>query len=179
MDLNHRLLKRIDGYVVDYDELAVGDTFITTGRTVTEADVVNFAGLSADYNSLHIDAEFSGHTSHGGRIAHGLLVLAIASGLCTRLPLMKFLEPSIIGLADLHCRFRRPCHIGDTIRVRMRVEGKEPGRKPGRGTVIFSRVALNQRDEEIMESTWKLVVKANAASESSQAEGTKTPASAA
>lgn len=158
--MNERLLTLIEGYVVTYDELAVGDTFITTGRTVTEADVVNFAGLSADYNSLHLDAEFAGQTSHGGRIAHGLLVLAISSGLCTRLPLMKFLEPSIIGLADLHCRFRRPCKIGDTIRVRMRVEDKQPGRKPGRGTVTFSRVAINQRDEEVMESTWQLVVKA-------------------
>jgi len=159
MDTNDRLLTRLDGYVVTYDDLAVGDTFVTSARTVTEADVVNFAGLSADYNALHTDAEFAGSTAHGGRIAHGLLVLAISSGLCTRLPLMKFMEPSIIGLADLHCRFRRPCRIGDTIHVRMRVEDKQPGRKPGRGTVTFSRVAVNQRDEEVMESTWQLVLK--------------------
>lgn len=159
MDTNDRLLTRLDGYIVTYDDLAVGDTFVTSARTVTEADVVNFAGLSADYNALHTDAEFAGSTQHGGRIAHGLLVLAISSGLCTRLPLMKFMEPSIIGLADLHCRFRRPCRIGDTIRVRMRVEDKQPGRKPGRGTVTLSRVALNQREEEVMESTWQLVLK--------------------
>ena len=110
--MSDRLLDRINDYVLTYEDLNVGDTFTTSARTVTEADVVNFAGLSADYNSLHVDAEFAGTTPHGGRIAHGLLVLAITSGLCTRLPLMKFLEPSILGLANLECKFRLPCKIG-------------------------------------------------------------------
>ena len=157
--MSDRLLDRIDDYVLAYEDLNVGDTFTTTARTVTEADVVNFAGLSADYNSLHVDAEFAGGTPHGGRIAHGLLVLAIASGLCTRLPLMKFLEPSILGLANLECKFRLPCKIGDTLHVRLSIIDKQPGKKPGRGTLVMSRVAVNQRGEDIMESTWHLVVK--------------------
>ena len=154
-----RLLDRINDYVLTYEDLNVGDTFTTTGRTVTEADLVNFAGLSADYNSLHIDAEFAGGTAHGGRIAHGLLVLAIASGLCTRLPLMKFLESSILGLANLNCKFRRPCKIGDTLSVRLSILDKQPGKKPDRGTLVMSRVAVNQRGEDVMESTWHLVVR--------------------
>jgi acyl dehydratase len=156
-----RLLDRIEGYVLAYEDLNVGDTFLTSARTVTEADVVNFAGLSADYNSLHVDAEFAGGTPHGGRIAHGLLVLAVASGLCTRLPLMKFLEPSILGLSNLECKFRAPCKIGDTIHVRLSITDKQPGKKPGRGTLVMSRVAINQRGEEIMQSVWHLVVKSN------------------
>jgi acyl dehydratase len=157
--MNERLLGRLQDYVVCFEDLEVGDSFMTSGRTVTEADVVNFAGLSADYNSLHVDAAFAATTPHEGRIAHGLLVLAIASGLCTRLPVMKFLESSILGLADLHCRFRRPCRLGDTLKVRMTVTDKQPGRKLGRGTITFSRVAVNQHGEDVMESTWQLVVR--------------------
>lgn len=161
--MSERLLRRIDDYVACFEDLEVGDTFLTSGRTVTEADVVNFAGLSADYNSLHVDAAFAAGTPHQGRIAHGLLVLAISSGLCTRLPVMKFLEPSILGLADLQCRFRRPCRIGDTIKVRMTVTDKQPGRKPDRGTVTLSRVAQNQHGEDVMESVWQIVLRTRAA----------------
>ncbi|QJW83328.1 acyl dehydratase [Ramlibacter terrae] len=160
--MSERLLDQIQDYVVGYEDFKVGDTFMTSGRTVTEADVVNFAGLSADYNALHVDAAFAAGTPHEGRIAHGLLVLAIASGLCTRLPVMKFPEPSIPGLADLHCKFRRPCKIGDTLKVRMTVTDMQPGRKPDRGTVTFSRVAVNQRGEDVMESVWQLVVRLRA-----------------
>jgi acyl dehydratase len=157
--MSERLLAQLQDYVVAFEDFEVGDTFVTSGRTVTEADVVNFAGLSADYNALHVDAAFAATTPHEGRIAHGLLVLAIASGLCTRLPVMKFLEPSILGLADLHCRFRRPCRIGDTLKVRMTVTDKQPGRKPDRGTLTLSRVAVNQHGEDVMESVWQLVVR--------------------
>ncbi|NYT22151.1 MaoC family dehydratase N-terminal domain-containing protein [Alcaligenaceae bacterium] len=151
-----QLLK--EGPVLFYEDFQVGDSYETSGRTITEADVVNFAGLSADYNALHVDAEFAGRTPHGGRIAHGLLVLAVASGLCTRLPVMKFLESSILGLKDLSCRFLKPCKIGDTIRVRLSIEEKTPGRRPGRGTIVMKRAAVNQKDEVVMDSTWRLVV---------------------
>ncbi len=157
--MKERLLDKVDGYVLTYDDLVVGDSFETTGRTITEADIVNFAGLSGDYNSLHIDAEFAQGTPHQGRIAHGLLVLSVASGLCTRLPLMKFLEPSILGLANLECRFRLPCRIGDTIHVRLTIAEKHPGKKPGRGTLVMNRVAINQHGQEVMQSHWHLVVK--------------------
>jgi len=157
--MSERLLDRLEGYVATFEDLQVGDTFVTSGRTVTEADVVNFAGLSADYNSLHVDAAFAATTPHGGRIAHGLLVLAVTSGLCSRLPVMKLLEPSILGLADLRCRFRRPCRIGDTLRVRMTVTDRRPGRTPDRGTVTLSRVAMNQHGEDVMESNWELVLR--------------------
>ena len=157
--MSDRLLERINDYVLFYEDLNVGDTFTTSARTVTEADVVNFAGLSADYNSLHVDAEFAASTPHGGRIAHGLLVLAITSGLCTRLPLMKFLEPSILGLAHLECTFRMPCKIGDTLHARLTIADKSPGKKPDRGTLVMHRVAVNQRGEEVMVSVWHLVVK--------------------
>ena len=142
-----------------FNDVEVGDVWKSPARTVTEADVVNFAGLSADYNALHTDAEFAATTPHGGRIAHGMLVLAIASGLSTRLPLMKLLDPSILGLANLECRFTKPVKIGDTIHVVLSIAEKTPGRKPDRGTVAMRRTAVNQRGETVMESTWKIVVR--------------------
>ncbi len=161
--MTDRLLDRIEGYVLCFEDLRAGDRFETAGRTITEADIVNFAGLSADYNALHVDAQFAAGTAHGGRIAHGLLVLAIASGLCTRLPMMKFLEPSIIGLANLECRWLKPSKIGDTIHVVLSIEDKLEGRKPDRGTLVMKRTAINQHGDPVMESTWKIVVKTRAA----------------
>lgn len=158
--MSERLTALLEGCTLYFEDFTVGDSFITSARTVTEADVVNFAGLSADYNALHTDAEAAGKTVHGGRIAHGLLVLSIASGLCTRLPLMKYLEPSIIGLKNLQCRFMKPCKLGDTIHVRMTVAETIPSSRPGRGTIVMNRVAINQHGEEIMESRWDLVIKA-------------------
>ena len=72
---------------------------------------------------------------------------------------MKFLESSILGLANLECKFRRPCKIGDTLSVRLSIVDKQPGKKPDRGTLVMSRVAVNQRGEDVMESTWYLVVR--------------------
>lgn len=160
--MSERLLDRIEGYVLCFEDLQAGDRFQTAGRTITEADIVNFAGLSADYNALHVDAQYAAGTAHGGRIAHGLLVLAIASGLCTRLPLMKFLEPSIIGLANLECRWLKPSRIGDTIHVVLEIADKIEGRKPDRGTLLMKRSAVNQHGETVMESSWKIVVKTRA-----------------
>ncbi len=74
------LLKTIEGTKLYFDDLTVGDQFKTVARTMTEADIVSFAGLSGDFNALHTDGEFAVTTAHGQRIAHGLLVLAIAEG---------------------------------------------------------------------------------------------------
>ena len=156
------LFATLESAQVGFDDLAVGDRFVTAGRTVTEADIVNFAGLSADYNQLHTDAQFAANTPHGKRIAHGLLVLAIMSGLCTRLPVNKFMEKSIIGLAGLTAKWLRPVFIGDTLSVVVEVIGKEPGRKPGRGTVKFRRSAQNQAGATVLETEWAIVMAARA-----------------
>ena len=154
------LLETLQNASVTYDDLGPGDRFVTAGRTVTEADIVNFAGLSGDYNQLHTDAAFAAQTPHGQRIAHGLLVLSIMSGLCTRLPLNKFMEKSILGLAGLQAKWLRPVFVGDTLHVVVEVTSKEPGKKPGRGTVLFKRSALNQKGETVLETEWKIVMAA-------------------
>ena len=157
--MGNSLLDAMEGTTLYYEDLVVGDRFETVGRTVTEADIVGFAGLSGDFNSLHMDAEFAATTPHGQRIAHGLLVLAIASGLSTRLPLMKLIEKAILGLAGVECKWFKPTFVGDTIHVLVEIQALEPGRKPDRGTLVLKRLAVNQRGETVMENISRIVLK--------------------
>lgn len=149
----------IDDSTIFFDDLAVGDQFTTVARTVTETDVVNFAALSADYNSLHVDAEFAGKSPFGQRIAHGLLVLAITSGLTTRLPLIMRMGPAIMGLLNLECRWTKPTFIGDTIHVLVTVTELKETSSGDKGVVVLKREAVNQRGETVMESFWKILAK--------------------
>lgn len=143
-----------------FEDLVPGQRFVTSARTVTEADIVGFAGLSGDYNRLHVDAEFAAATPFGERVAHGLLVLAIASGLSTRLPMSERLQPNILGLLDLQCRWPAPTRIGDTIRVVLTITDCARTSRSDRGVVTMTRDVVNQRGETVMASTWKLLVRA-------------------
>jgi acyl dehydratase len=142
-----------------FEDLSVGLTVSSAGRTITEADVVAFAGLSGDYNQLHVDRHFAEGTLHGERIAHGLLVLSVVSGLSTRVALMQALGPALIGLGGLECRWKHPTRIGDTLHVRLKVEELRSTSKPDRGVVVLLRDAVNQRGDVVMESIWTLIVR--------------------
>ena len=137
-----------------FEEIDVGEESESPGRTVTEADIVLFAGLSGDYNVLHTDAEFMKSSSFGERIAHGLLGLAIQSGLFTR----SAIPDATLGGGTLRWKFKGPIKIGDTIRVRARVTAKEDAPKVDRGLVTVQRQVLNQRDEIVQEGETDLVV---------------------
>lgn len=137
-----------------FEEIEVGEASESPGRTVTEADIVIFAGLSGDYNVLHTDAEFMKASIFGERIAHGLLGLAIQSGLFTR----SGIPFATLGLGSLRWKFKGPIKIGDTIRVRARVTAKADGPKADRGLVTVERLVLNQRDEVVQEGETDLVV---------------------
>ena len=104
-----------------FEEYTVGDGITSQGRTVTEGDIVNFAMLSGDWNPLHTDAEAAKATPYGERIAHGLLVLSMATGLTERLGI---LNQTVLGFMGLDWEFRAAVKIGDTIRVcdHLRVE---------------------------------------------------------
>ena len=136
-----------------FDEIEIGEEYESPGRTVTEADIVLFAGLSGDYNILHTDAEFMKRSVFGERIAHGLLGLAIQSGLLTRA-----MQPyATIAFGGLRWKFKAPIKIGDTIRVRARVIAKKET-KPDRGLVTLERTVLNQRDEIVQQGETDLIV---------------------
>ena len=88
----------VDDSALYFEDIPLNYTFRSTGRTITEADIVNFAGLSADYNPLHVDAHYAAGTPLGGRVAQGLLVLSIATGLTTRLPIYARIGTSVRGV---------------------------------------------------------------------------------
>ena len=137
-----------------FDDIQVGETYESPGRTVTETDIVIFAGLSGDYNILHTDAEFMKSSIFGERIAHGLLILSVQAGLLSRA-----MRPwASTGFATLHWRFRAPVKIGDTIRVRARVTGKKDGAEGAHGVITIARTVLNQRDEVVQEGETDILV---------------------
>src|SRR5207302_7297983 len=104
-----------------FEDVAVGQAWESPGRTVTEADLVNFAGLSGDFNPIHIDHEFAKTTLFRRPVAHGLLVFSVGSGLGVNIPMMRTL--AVLTIREWH--FREPVFIGDTIRVRSEVLEKE------------------------------------------------------
>jgi acyl dehydratase len=138
-----------------FEDIQVGDEYLSPGRTVTEADIVAFAGLSGDYNVLHTDAEFMKTSIFGERIAHGLLGLSISSGLGTRAVARPFATLAFLGL---RWRFKGPIKIGDTIKVRLKVTDKRETSKPDRGIVTVQRHVLNQRGELVQEGDTELMI---------------------
>jgi acyl dehydratase len=140
-----------------FEEFQVGDSVTTSGRTITEADIVAFASLSGDWNAIHVDAEYAAKTMFGERIAHGLLGLAIASGLASQL---RFIEGTVIAFMGLDWKFRAPIKIGDTIHVRAEVAELKPMPRLGGGMVTFNVQVLNQRDEVTQRGTWSMLIKA-------------------
>jgi acyl dehydratase len=141
-----------------FEDLPLDKTFVTSGRTITEADLVAFAGLSGDFNSLHVDETFAAFTPFGGRIAHGLLVLSVSSGLSTRLPVLHALQPALLGMVDVTCRWLAPTRIGDTVRVELTFTDAQLTRSGTRGRVTERRVVLNQDDITVLDSQWTLLV---------------------
>jgi 3-hydroxybutyryl-CoA dehydratase len=139
-----------------FEEFEVGDVVETAARTVTETDIVLFAGLSGDYNQLHTDAEFAKGTRFGERVAHGLLGLSIASGLAWRL---GFIEGTVEAFTGLEWKFRGPIVIGDTIRVRLEPKTKKEMPRLGGGFVTLDVAVLNQRDETVQKGTWTALIK--------------------
>ena len=139
-----------------FDDLAVGDEWESPRRTVTETDVVLFAGLSGDFNPLHVDHSFSRAGPFGRPVAHGLLGLSIATGLLSqaaRIDTMAF-------LAILEWRFLRPIAFGDTIHAVSSVESLEPHRSGRRGVVTWQRRVFNQDGLLVQEGRTQTLVRA-------------------
>ena len=134
----------------------MGDAFVSPARTVTEADVVNFAGLSGDFNPLHTDEEFGKATPFGGRIAHGMLVAAMATGMSNWTGVF---EGTTIALMEQVIQYKNPTKFGDTVHLELKVFEKKETSKPDRGIVIFETHVCNQEGKAIIEGRWTLMMK--------------------
>jgi acyl dehydratase len=130
---------------LSFEDLRIGQEYRSPGRTVTETDIVIFAGLSGDYNVLHTDAEYMKSSLFGERIAHGLLVLSIQQGLLDR-GMPQRTRESLVGLK---WKFKGPVRIGDTLHVRGRIAAKKDSDKPDWGLVTVEREVVNQLGEVV------------------------------
>mgnify|MGYP001367107095 FL=1 len=142
-----------------WEEWAIGAEFFSSARTITETDIVNFAGISGDYNPLHIDEEFCRNTQFGTRIAHGPLVYSIATGLIFQLHLYDDTLIAFLGFDSL--KFTKPVKIGDTVRARIEVLEKRETSKPDRGIMKRLLQVINQRDDVVQEGVQVFLLKRN------------------
>lgn len=139
-----------------FDQFELGDRYASQGRTVTEADVVAFAGLSGDFNPLHTDEEFGKTTQFGGRIAHGMLIVAMATGMSNWTGVF---EGTTIALMEQVIRYKGAVKFGDTIHLELQVIDKKETSKADRGVVRFAARVHNQRDEVVVDGEWTLLMK--------------------
>jgi 3-hydroxybutyryl-CoA dehydratase len=140
-----------------FEEYEVGQSITSQGRTVTEADVVAFAALSGDWNPMHTDAEFAAEHPFGQRVAHGLLVMSIATGLAVRL---GFMEETVLAFRELgEWKFSLPVFFGDTVRVQATVVETKAMPRLGGGLVTLKVQILNQDDKVVQRGTWGVLVR--------------------
>ena len=134
-----------------FEDIEVGDTITSAGRTITEGDIVNFAGLTGDFNLIHTNKEFAASSIAGQRVAHGLLILSVASGLFTQTSYYKSMSENLTALAEYsNWKFKKPVLIGDTIHVAVSVAEKIDSKpEAGSGKVIMHREVVNQRGEVV------------------------------
>ena len=139
-----------------FEEFTMGEKLRTLGRTITETDIVNFCGVTGDFNPLHTDKEFAAVSPFKGRVAHGMCGFSIATGLMVRL---NILEGTILAFSSIeNWRFKAPIMIGDTIHVVITViETKESG-KGDRGLVKLAVDVVNQNDVSTQEGTLVLLM---------------------
>ncbi len=138
-----------------YDDFAVGIKYTTSGRTITESDLILFSEISGVYSPLHLDEEYCKKTIYKKRIAHGPLILSISNGLVGTL---KLYEESIVALMEIEWKFIKPVFIGDTISVTETVCGKKNTKDTTRGIVIFNRSIYNQNKEEVQKGILVVLV---------------------
>jgi acyl dehydratase len=142
-----------------FDDVEVGQQWESLGRTITEADIVNFAGLSGDFNPIHIDHEFAKTTAFRRPITHGLLVFSAATGLGLFSPPMRTL--ALLNVKEWH--FKGPIFVGDTIRVRSMILGKEVRARGRRGEITWQRQIVNQAGKVVQEGVTITLVQGRAA----------------
>jgi 3-hydroxybutyryl-CoA dehydratase len=137
-----------------YEDVEPGERFATGGIVVTESHVMGFAGLTGDFFDLHVDEEFARSLGFPGRVAHGILGLAIVDGLKNRAE-TRFRAVASLGW---NWKFTRPILIGDRIHAEIEVQSKRETRRADRGILVLAFKVKNQKDEVVQEGTNDLMV---------------------
>jgi 3-hydroxybutyryl-CoA dehydratase len=139
-----------------FEEFSVGQRIDTVGRTVSEGDIFNFAGLTGDFNQIHTNAAFASKTQFGQRIAHGLLGLSLATGLIMQ---TGFLEGTVLAFREINeWKFVKPFFIGDTITAELTITETKGLPRIGGGAIIAAIIVKNQTDEICQRGSLNLLV---------------------
>lgn len=139
-----------------YEDFEPDRPVVTRGRTVGEGDITLFAGLSGDFNPLHVDESFCAETPFKGRIAHGPMTLSMAIGLMSQ---QNLIDGTTTGLLGLTWTFSAPVKIGDTIHARVTLASKRPTKDPARGIVVLRLEVLNQVGRLVQTGEMTLMMK--------------------
>jgi acyl dehydratase len=139
-----------------FEDFAIGMKMTTRGRTITEADIVAFAGLTGDYNPMHTDAEYMKTHMMGQRIAHGMLSLSYAVGQAYQL---GFMEGTVLAFRGLEMKFSLPVYIQDTLHVVLEVTETKEARRLGGGSVTLDVKIVNQDGKSVQSGTWTVLMK--------------------
>lgn len=139
-----------------FEEFEPGQTLLTAARTVTEADIVNFAGVSGDFNAIHTDAVYAANEAFGQRVAHGLLVQSIAVGLMVQ---SGVIEGTTLAFRELTTKFSLPVFIGETIHVQATVSETKAFRRLGGGNVSIKYGVINQDGKTVQRGEWIMLIK--------------------
>lgn len=139
-----------------FEEFAEGLEIVTGARTITETDIVGFAGLSGDFNFIHTNAQAAQQTPFGQRVAHGMLVASIATGLAVQ---QGFIDGTTLAFRELTWKFTKPVFIGDTIHVQVKITETKAMARMGGGLVTFDARVVNQNDEVVHKGEWRMLIK--------------------
>jgi acyl dehydratase len=142
-----------------FEEFEIGVRYESQARTIGESDVMSFAGLSGDFNPLHTDAEFARTTPFGERIVHGMLTVAISTGMSNWTGLF---EGTTIALMEQNIKYTAAVKFGDTVHLEMEVAEKKETSKPDRGIVKFTAQMVNQDGGVVVDMLWTLMMKRRA-----------------
>lgn len=141
-----------------YEDYKKGDRFVSPARTLTESDIQTYAGLSGDFHAYHTNELLAREGAFGGRICHGLLSLAVLSGLF-RCRLGLFDSAGVASLGISRLRFLKAVRPGDTIHAELEVvDLRESRTKPDYGIVVLRVAGINQRDETVLECEWSEMI---------------------
>ena len=139
-----------------FEQFEIGQQLVTAARTITETDIVRFAGLTGDYNQIHTDAEFAAKDTFGQRVAHGMLVQSIATGLAVQ---SGIIEGTVLAFREQSAKFSLPVFIGDTVHVELKITEKKALPRLGGGTINMKYTVNNQHGKVVQRGDWVMLIK--------------------
>jgi 3-hydroxybutyryl-CoA dehydratase len=139
-----------------FEQFEIGQTLVTAARTITETDIVNFAGMTGDFNQIHTDAEFAAKDTFGQRVAHGLLVQSIATGMAVQ---SGIIEGTVLAFRELSAKFSLPVFIGDTVHVELAITEKKALPRLGGGNITMKYAVYNQHGKAVQRGDWIMLIK--------------------